>query len=104
MSSPAALAAFSGATRAKRALLRRSEQQNRAGVCSARAPTQTRRKLCVKKLQSLGPVERFGRAVDRFLPFAFFLLVDFDFFARGIITSVLLTHSLERAWQSQERI
>ena len=47
-----------------------------------------------------------GRAVDRrFLPlFAFFLLVDFDFFARGIITSVLSIHSAGTGLQSQERI
>jgi hypothetical protein len=48
------------------------------------------------KLQSLGPVERFGRAVDRFLPFGFFL--------PAIITSVLPTHSLGTALQSQEWI
>jgi hypothetical protein len=48
------------------------------------------------KLQSLGPVERFGRAVDRFLVFAFFL--------PAIITSVLPAHSAETALQSQERI
>jgi hypothetical protein len=47
-----------------------------------------------------------GRAVDRrFLAlFAFFALVDFDFFARGMITSVLSIHSVETALQSQERI
>jgi hypothetical protein len=48
------------------------------------------------KLQSLGPVERFGRAVDRFFAFAFFL--------PAIVTSVLPTHSLGTGWQSQERI
>ncbi len=47
-----------------------------------------------------------GRAVDRrFLPLlAFFVLVDFDFFARGIITSVLSIHSVGTALQSQEGI
>jgi len=47
-----------------------------------------------------------GRAVDRrFLAlFAFFRLLDFDFFARGIITSVLSIHSVGTALQSQERI
>jgi len=86
-------------------LLRRSEQQIGLTFVQLAPKAETRRKLCVQP-PFLGPVKRFGRAVDRrFLPpFAFFLLVDFDFFARGIITSVLPTHLLGTAWQSQERI
>jgi hypothetical protein len=75
-----------------RAWLRRSEQEIRLAFAQC-VPELKRAANFALELQSLGPVERFGRAVDRgFLAFVLLLAFDFFAFAFGIITSDLPIH------------
>ena len=91
----------------------RQHQRAALQLSTVTVPTPaTKRKTALQRRQQLDRVEDAlthlnriinGRAADRRF-FAFFLLLDFDFLARGIITSVLPIHSVGTALQSQEPI